>query len=186
MPKTSQPLLELSEELKQRLPELSWKIKNLDPFWFNQSLPKHIFRSSVRSAEYCISEIELDLQVLSQQKNHQACHYLAKQIEQKINVLVGLCRIRNESEPKQQTFLGVTQLSTRQQWLQSLESELEVLAQQRQALTATLHHMTKSKKQEPASVLNLKSELGALEKRFTLAQEVFNKAINLTGNEGRT
>ena len=66
-------------------------------------------------------------------------------------------------------------LSTRQQWLQALEQEVEVLKKQKEAFNKCLLQIRPAK-EDPSVLLNLRVELGALEKKLTLAEESLNKA----------
>lgn len=61
---------------------------------------------------------------------------------------------------------------TRQQWLQSLEHEMEVLSHQQQAL-----FNRQQKHLDAEAQLALQAELGALEKRLTLLRETYQKAV---------
>jgi hypothetical protein len=168
---------ELTANLMARLPELEWKINDINPILFARSVPKRLFRSHELTPTHCINELKLEINSLAKQSNLLSAHYLAEQIRHKINVLVGLCRVdqKNKNVKKVPSF-GVNMLSTRQQWLQKLESDVVILTKQHQALTNTLNQMQRHRT-DASTVLNLKSELGTLEKRLTLAKEALTKAM---------
>jgi hypothetical protein len=168
---------ELTSDLIARLPELEWKTSDLNPSLFNKSLPKNVFRTLDVSAATCINEIKVDIQTLSKQNNYLSAHYLAEQVKQKISVLVGLCKIEKKNKTKKDTGFGIAMLSTRQQWLQSLEQNVTLLIKQQEALAKTLAQMQLNNT-DVAILLNLKSELGEAERRLTLAKEALNKATS--------
>ena len=162
-----------------RLPELEWKVSNLNPILFSKSIPKRLFRSSNLNPLSCINELKLDIQTLAKQNSDTSTLYLAEQVKQKINVLVGLCKIEKKQEKLSEHLpLGINMLSTRQQWLRGLEHDIEVLTQQQQALIKTLSTM-KSNNKDPSILLNLQSELGSIEKRITLAKETLRNATSV-------
>ncbi len=166
---------ELSADLITRLPELEWKLSQLSSSLINQALPNNLFRTQDLTALSCIKELKADLQALRKQKHERSATYLAEHLKQKISVLVGLCKMqqKNKSESKITSF-SLTMLSTRQQWLQSLDQEVGILKKQRDALNKRLEQMQSSKEQ--TALLNLKFELGELEKKLTLAEEALSKA----------
>ena len=108
---------ELLDELTARLPELEWKIGELNASFSNHSLPPGLFRRAIEpSGSACVAEIKTDIQALSQQKNERSAHYLAERIKQKINVLVALCQIQSrKTKPEDKNYFGIKMLSTRQQ-----------------------------------------------------------------------
>lgn len=167
---------ELTSELIERLPELEWKINTLNLSFINRSIPKGLFKTQyAHTAEY-INELKNDIYVLSLQTNLRSAHYLAERIKRKISVLVNLCRIqhkRQEGRPEQ--LFSIAMLNTRQQWLHSLEHEVQLLIKQQQALAKTLKQMQKSNATS-SFLLNVQSEVGAVEKKLTIAQERLNKA----------
>lgn len=167
---------DLLTELNSRLPELEWKIKSLGTNISIHHLPRGLFKTR---SEFCgqqyIDEIKADLKVLSQQNNKRCAHYVAEQIKSKVNVLVTLCQL-DQKKPKShgKEYFGLGMLSTRQQWMQSLEHEIATLVLQQKGMISTLEQMNKIKNTE--AILALNSELGALEKRLTLAKETLSKA----------
>lgn len=167
---------ELLTGLIARLPELEWKISGLGIA--NHSLPKGLFRTyrETNGSAY-VAEIKEDLQSLSQQKNARSALYLAERIRQKVNVLVALCHMhkrRNKSEEK--VYFGVKMLGTRQQWINDLEADIHVLETQQQAMHKTLEQMLRGNNAE--AILQLKAELGEIERRLTLARETLNRAVS--------
>lgn len=171
-------LKEFISDLIARLPELEWKLSNINPFLLNKSVPKHLFRVTELTAAYCISELKLDIQALEKQKHERSAEYLAEQLKRKISILVGLCRIEQKKKAPKDPGFGITMLTTRQQWLRSLEQDVHVLAKQQEALAKTLNQM-QINNTDVSTVLNLKSELGEVERRLTLAQEGLNKATSI-------
>lgn len=172
------PVHELLDQLTSRLPELEWKISKLSSVIFNKNLPKGLFRSGTElTGASCVKEIKADIHALSQQANDPAANFLAERIKQKINVLVTLCQIdsrKNKSEEK--ISFGLAMLSTRQQWIQGLENDINTLTIQKKAMLSTLENM-KSIINSPA-ILSLQAELGEIERRLTLASETLQQAIS--------
>lgn len=170
-------LAELLTELSARLPELEWKISGLSVSLSSHNLPKGLFRHGIElTGSGCIDEIKEDIHKLSQQKTERSAHFLAERIKQKINVLVALCQIDSKkNKPQMKESFGLTMLSTRQQWIQNLEAEINTLARQQQAMTKSLQQMTRGS--NPSAILTLRAELGEVERRLTLAQETLNQAV---------
>ncbi|KTD55382.1 primosomal replication protein [Legionella quateirensis] len=171
------PLDELLTELSSRLPELEWKISQLSSVISSHNLPKGLFRSGIElTGAGCVKEIQADIQALSEQKNARSAMFLAERIKQKINVLVALCHMNGRKrKPEEQVSFGVKMLSTRQQWIQSLEHEINTLTQQQKAMTKSLHHLTLGGNTN--AILTLQAELGEVERRLTLAKETLNQAV---------
>lgn len=169
---------ELLAELSSRLPELEWKISALNSSFTSHSLPRGLFRPSPElSGQACIDEIKWDIQALSVQPNQRSASYLALKINQKINVLVALCQIHSrKNKPEEKVYFGLNMLSTRQQWIQTLESNINTLAGQQQAMAKALEQM-KLNTSNPA-ILSLQGELGEVERRLTLAREELNRAVS--------
>ncbi|EHL29489.1 primosomal replication protein PriC [Legionella drancourtii] len=175
MPTESNQLL---SDLITRLPELEWKISGLGASFSSRSLPRGLFANKEPSGASCIAEIKADIQSLSQQKNERSAFYLAERIRRKVNVLVALCQIHSRKNiTEENVSFGVKMLSTRQQWIQGLETDIQTLERQQQALTTTLEQMTRSN-HPVAVILQLKSELGEIERRLTLAKETWSRAIS--------
>ncbi|MFI4963211.1 MAG: hypothetical protein ACHP6H_05070 [Legionellales bacterium] len=166
---------ELLADLSSRLPELEWKISGLNASISNHNLPRGLFRwSSEPTGLSCIAEIKSDIYALSHQTNERSAAYLAQQIQKKINVLVTLCqRQGREKKTSPREPFGVSRLSTRQQWIHSLEEEVQTLTKQQQAMSKALDQMLQSG--NALAILSLQGELGELGRRMTLAQEALTK-----------
>ncbi|ARG96419.1 hypothetical protein [Legionella micdadei] len=163
----------LLRELSSRLPELEWKISTLKVALSPSSLPKGVFRPRLEmNAATCINEIKADIQALSEKRTASSAYYLAYRIRQKINILVTLCQLQeNKPKTEEKPSFGLNSISTRQQWLQSLEQEINRLTAQREAMAKALLQL--QIKGNIEAVLQLKVELGEVEKRLTLAKETF-------------
>lgn len=167
---------ELLADLSSRLPELEWKVSGLGTF-SSHSLPRGLFQSSFEmTGASCINEIKSDINALSSQKNQRSADYMATKIQQKINVLVMLCQIQKKNKPKAKENFGLNSLSTRQQWIQTLEEDVRVLDLQHQALLRTFEQI--KPKGDTPTLLGLQKELGEIEKRLTLAREALNRAVS--------
>ncbi|KTD05881.1 coiled-coil protein [Legionella gratiana] len=169
---------ELFHKLIARLPELEWKLNGLGMSFLSHSLPKGLFRiTSESTAALCIAEIKADIHALSKQTNKRSAFYLAERIRQKINVLVVLCQIHHrKNKPEGKSYFGIKMLSTRQQWINDLEIEIDALSTQRQAMIKSLAHL--QCRQDSDALLNLKAELGEVERSLTLAKETLNRAVS--------
>jgi hypothetical protein len=166
------------DKLVARLPGLAWKLNTLYSVFPSHLLPPHLFKERVEmTPKTCIDEINTDLQVLAEQKNERSMQYLVEKIGQKINVLVQLCQktTTNHYSKKTEPF-AVHALSTRQQWLASLEEDVAQLSAQQQALSHTLEELKKTN--QPKAILSLQAELGELERSLTLAKETLARAIH--------
>lgn len=168
---------ELLAELSSRLPELEWKISELSVALSSHNLPKGLFHYGMElTGSGCVEEIKVDIQKLSQQNNERSAYFLAERIKQKINVLVALCQIDSKkSKPAGKAHFGLTMLSTRQQWIQNLETEINTLTLQQRAMTKTLQQMSLGT--STSAILVLRAELGEIERRLTLAKETLNQAL---------
>ncbi len=167
---------DLLKQLSERLPELEWKINSFGAALSLNSLPRGLFRQRLEmTAAACVDEIKSDISHLARQKSEYSSFYLAAKIQQKISVLVTLCHLQT-NKPKAQAKMkfGLEQISTRQQWLQTLEKDIEQLRCQQQAMIKTLTQ--KQEKGDTQRVLKLQAELGELEKRLTLAKEAYTGA----------
>mgnify|MGYP002132604162 CR=1 FL=1 len=165
----------LLQELETRLPELEWKVSTLGSTFSPKAFPKGLFRSGETSPTNCIAEIKSDIKKLALSKGDKSPFYLAQRIQQKINVLVSLCQLQtSKPKPEAKIHFGVNSISTRQQWLQSLEQEINLLMIQREAMLKTFAQMKTQSKTE--ALLHLQAELGEVERRLTLAKETFARA----------
>lgn len=168
----------LLEELEARLPELEWKLNSLGQSWSIRSLPRGLFRPSTQaSGQACIAEIKADMQTLACQQSEYSAYYLAQRIDQKIKVLVSLCQQKSKQKTTVKEFnFGLQSISTRQQWLQSLAKDLTRLEEQQRAMLLAVEQM--QQRGDTQALLNLKMDLGEIEKQLTLAKEAFSHASN--------
>ncbi|CAM4455553.1 MAG: hypothetical protein LEGION0403_FIIPPAGN_01282 [Legionella sp.] len=167
---------QLLKSLAARLPELEWKVGELGSSFSGHKLPRGLFRTESLTGAACIAEIKTDIQSLSRQEGYSAS-YLATRIQQKVNVLVTLCQIHSRHhKPEDNASFGLKMLSTRQQWIQTLETDIQTLEKQQQAMTKALEQMMRSP--SATAILQLKAELGQLERRLTLAKETLNRATS--------
>ena len=160
--------------LLARLPELAWKLDALHPVFNTKLLPRGLFNYKLEmTPQSCIDEIHADLRVLKDHKNERSAHYLADRVSRKINVLVQLCKVSVKKKPV--TTFGVQSISTRQQWLQSLQEDIVRLGIQQQALTTTHNRLQTG--HDPQTILSLQAELGEVERCLTLARETLLRAM---------
>lgn len=164
----------LLERLTERLPELEWKINSLGPTLSVNSLPRGLFRPRLTmTAAGCVDEIKEDISLLNRQRSEYSAFYLAERIEQKISVLVNLCHLQmNKPKAEVKVKFGLDKISTRQQWLKSLEKDIQQLIQQQEAMLKTLEQI--KSRSENQTILRVQAELGELEKRLTLAKETYD------------
>ncbi|HAU1182609.1 TPA: lpg0405 family Dot/Icm T4SS effector [Legionella pneumophila] len=169
---------ELLEELSARLPELEWKINGLSSSISIHNLPKGIFSSVIEfNGPACIKEIRDDIHALQKHKDESIACFLAERIQKKINVLVVLCQMdKKNNKPESKISFDLTTLSTRQQWIKTMEEKICALEEQYQAMRKTLEQMKSCS--NPATILRLQTELGNVEKRLTLAKETLDRAIS--------
>ena len=165
------------QRLSARLPELAWKLSALGPVLQPALFPRGLFRGRFEwTPASCIDEINADLDTIQQQSNEQAAHYLADRVAKKINVLVRICQQHSkQKKPERQVALGVQAINTRQQWLKTMQSEIDVLSEQQQALAAALHAALKANNNSDA-MLRLQAELGQAERRLTVAKEAYARS----------
>lgn len=154
------------DELEARLPELEWQLSSLGQPISTKTLPRGLFRlpEEVSSLAF-INDIKSDLKILASHQNERSGFYLAQRIQQKINVLIALCRL--EKKPvSQQGNHYLNMITTRQHYVEELEKGIELLSQQREALLNRLQQIN-----DANAKLNLNAELGEIEKRLTVTQE---------------
>jgi len=166
------------QELSARLPELEWKLLALNIPLSSKKLPAGLFLEQFEmTAQTCVDEVKADLRALKSQKNERSARYLAERIRQKINVLVRLCQLHSSKAPPEvKANFSIQAMSTRQQWLQTVQQDIAMLAAQERALQSTLIKLQASGDMQ--ALLNLQSDLGEVERRLTLAQETFARATN--------
>lgn len=166
----------LVEQLSARLPELEWRLKNLQIYIHNKTLSPGLFQNRVDiSAQTCMAEVKADLKALKSEANRPGARYFAQRINQKINALVRLCQLheRKSSPTERRVSFAVNTISTRQQWLVDVRNEIETLEQQQHALRNQLEQMQQRNQQQV--VLKIKAQLGEVEKQLTLARETLDK-----------
>ena len=169
-------LYEVLARLSARLPELEWKLSRLNTVIHIKQLPPGLFRSRIEcTAQTCIDEIKTDIYAIQQQNNEHSAHYLAERVGKKINVLVRFCQQTTcKKKTEQQPRFGVQAIGTRQQWLKTMQDNIDVLNAQHQALAATLAKVTTENNTQ--ATLNLQLELGKAERRLTLAKETLTRS----------
>ncbi len=162
--------------LEARLPELEWKLTLRGTMIHPSLLPRGLFLNRIEmTAQTCIDEIKLDLETIKNQKNELSAHFIAERVNKKINVLVRLCRQNNSpGASEKQAVFGVQTLGTRQQWLQNMQKNIDVLAQQHNALQTSLNKLDVGT--NPQLILSLQTELGEINRRLTLAKETFARS----------
>ena len=161
-------------QLEARLPELEWKLRILHITPMPHQLPRGLFRERLElTSQSCMDEIKSDLHVLRQQNSDRCMQHLALRVSQKINVLVRLCQ---RHQPKKQSIsdvsvpFGIDAISTHQQWLNTQQAQLLVLNTQHQALSTALNQIS-ANQNNMQLVLNLRKELGELERRQSVIKE---------------
>jgi len=169
---------ELLTELNARLPEITWKVNQLQMPIRPSALPRGLFKIPLEAdSTTFISEIKDDIARLAMQTNERSIRHLANTIHRKINVLVKICQMNqrkiNSGEISGKKIFSLNSFSTRQQWLQGQEEKVILLSEQKQALIKTLASNTDQRVQ-----LQLQREIGELEKQLTLANEGYQKAIS--------
>lgn len=169
----------LLNELLARMPELEWQLNKLEASFSSQSLACGLFRQAFDApAQAYVTEIKNDIQALRMTKTSElAKHYLALRIHQKINVLVKVCASYNRqpSQQPEEVSYGLQALTTRQQWLQTLDEDIELLTKQKESLhRASIRENTAN---DTTALLNIHRELGVLEKRLRLAIETRERAV---------
>lgn len=163
--------------LSARLPELEWKLSLQTPVINPSLLPRGLFRSRIElTPQGCVDEIKADLQAIGKQDNEQIRQYLTERVGQKINVLVRICQnYPDKKKLEQQVNFGVQAINTRQQWLQTMQDNIDTLSRQQQALAMSLVKL-KAENSNIQAVLSLEAELGKAGQRLTLAQETMARS----------
>lgn len=163
------------QALSARLPELAWKLDAMYSEINPKLLPRGLFNQQFEmTPQSCIQEIKDDLRILKAHKNERSLHYLALRVNQKINVLVRLCQMRTDKKPKAPSGFGVQSITTRQQWLETLQQDIEKLSMQQQALSARIQQL--QKKHTTQDLMQIKADIGEIERRLTLARETLARA----------
>ena len=172
-------LNDILTHLSSRLPELEWKLSLQNKVINPALLPRGLFRSRLElTSEACIDEIKAELQAIKQQKNEQSALYLAERVGKKINVLVRLCHHKTDKKiPERQVTFGVQAIGTRQQWLQTMQNDIDTLTRQQQSLGSAL--VTLRAENNTQAILNLQVELGKASQTLTLAKETLERSTTL-------
>lgn len=170
-------LADILQTLAARLPELEWRLDEVGKIHM-KTLPKGLFQSCKGEdwiePSSCIEEIKQNLATLSAMHETSAGPFLTLKISQKINVLLRVCQMhRRKVVTKGRTSFEMNQLATRQQWLETLEKEIERLLIQKTAIMAALEKNS----HVPTAVSALQQELSELTRRLTLVQTTRAAAI---------
>ena len=165
----------LLNALEARLPELEWRMGALGSALSEHALPKGLFRPClVPTPAFYINEIKADIQALASQESFRGADFLAKRIHQKINVLIRLCHIQ-KSDPKIQRplYAMASMMSTRKQWVESLEKDIANLTAQETAMLSAYEKL--QNKGDVQTLVSLQKELGLVKRQLTLAKESLAK-----------
>jgi hypothetical protein len=169
---TSDPLI---KQIEDRLPELAWKTSLLPHRMNLSTLPKSLFSLSVENhPSDCVHEIKRDLRRLHGLANHsQEYRYLAKRVQQKIEVLVRLCQIQLQKQSKKTVSAQLMmRLCHRKQWIVEIEKDIEELKEQ------YTHLQSQWKACNDTQIkLTMQADLGMLEKKITLLQEKIQRTV---------
>ncbi len=176
--------LEAVFDLQARLPEIAWRLRAVDSLW--RHLPPGLFTCTTHeqtcTAEQCIKEITSNLNTLHHTTNARVAHFLAQQIQTKIEVLLKLSQlpVASQRSTSSQRYT-IDSLLTRQHYLAQLHSDIRRLSAQQTALETTLaSQLAQGLRDE--SVARLQRDLGELARYLTQAQEALAVA---TGSQWR-
>jgi len=160
-------LPELLQQLTSRLRELEWKLSRLGERIAFKRLPRGLFYcagKSFRSSDF-IKEIKEDLNHLSQETNLKSSHFLADKIERKISVLVALYHEHKRSDNKKKSeWSPINALTSRQQWLEQMQRDQDVLISQKNAYIQRMEHLQNNNQEE---ALSIKHEIGLIVQKLT-------------------
>lgn len=152
----------LVKELKERLPELEWKLNHSHPI-SNAALPHDLFPRTIEfNAQELMVLLKQEIERLAQQNNPSSCYYLAQKIHRKISLLVSCLRMK-ETEPPNGFLQSIC---TRQQFVFELQKQIQNLHSHQQALELRL-----LKTKDPDITLELKKEIGKIEQSLTEIRE---------------
>ncbi|WP_133128299.1 hypothetical protein [Legionella nagasakiensis] len=162
-------------QLSARLPELLWKLENLEPLSW-KTIPQGVFYSFPDiTSKSCVEEIKSDLERLKIQNSERSARYLAEKVARKIHILVALCsRHEHMQSIKSSNHVGIKAMSTHHQWLASLQDEIVTLNEQQQALATRL--LQCEELPDLQTTLAIQAALGEVERRLTLARETLARA----------
>ncbi len=172
----------LIEQLKQRIPEMEWKINQLPPNKHLWRLPRGIFRLKAGSPyAFYITEIKEDIALLEAQTCPKGQWYLAKQIETKITLLIRISTLQKKTHsPSSNQNAVVQRLSTRKQWLEELEQRIHQITRQISAMEQQLDKYTEQKNHLQAR-LQLEHDIGQSRRQKTLLKEQYQRASSDKG-----
>ena len=124
-------------EIESRLPELEWKLNAIGQYINKKQLPRGSFRLKLElTPEDCIKEIREDLFNLKQEKNPIVANHLASRIGAKINILVSICKLKDNKTLVYKSNVELKAISTRETFLKNIETNIYKLELQKQALNA--------------------------------------------------
>jgi primosomal protein N'' len=171
-------------KLRARLPEIAWRLRGVDSL--RRHLPIGLFACATPhqtgGVEPYIDEINSNLDALERDPHGHRAHFLAQQINTKIEVLLRLSQLpvaTTSSVPGAR--LGLNSLATRQHWLAQLHTEIARLTSQHMALNNALSAKLAQGLRDD-SVAVLQREMGELNRCLTQAQEALAAA---TGSQWR-
>tara|TARA_B100000949_G_C14205583_1_gene417947 strand:+ start:40 stop:582 length:543 start_codon:yes stop_codon:yes gene_type:complete len=176
----------LIEQLKQRIPEMEWKINQLPPNKHLWRLPRGIFRLKAGSPyAFYITEIKEDIELLEAQTCPKRQWYLAKQIETKITLLIRISTLQNKNNtPSGNQNTIVQRLSTRKQWMEELEQRIDQITRQIVAMEQQLSKYTEQKKHLQTR-LQLEHDIGEAHRQRTLLKEQYQRASSDKSRDSR-
>lgn len=126
-------------QIEARLPELEWKLNLLDGGRLDiRKLPRPLFPFKIYvSVEDCMQLIKQDLLRLRESTEVQTIYYLAVLLQEKISILVQICRL-TPMHSKAWLNFDLNKISTRKEWLLELEADRHDLLRQKSALLERL------------------------------------------------
>lgn len=162
----------LLKELEARLPELEWKMSTYKHNFSSKLLPQDLFpKGSDNTPEEIMKHLKQEIQRLASHANYSACNYIAQRIHRKITLLVSCLKPR---DIESKINVHPMSLSTRQQFVEDLAQRIQQLKEQYEAIHARL-----TKTSDPQTILQLKKELGNIEKHLTQIEEQ-NRFVNIS------
>jgi hypothetical protein len=124
-------------EIESRLPELEWKLSSIGQFINKKQLPRGSFRLKLElTPEDCIKEIRDDLITLKNEKKPIVANHLANRIAAKINILVSICKLKDNKTLIYKSNVELKTISTRETFIKNIESNINKLELQKQALNS--------------------------------------------------
>lgn len=159
------------QTLEARLPELEWRMGALGPALSENLFPRGLFRSCPHpTPAFYIGEIKNDIKILASQESFQTADFLARRIQQKINVLTTVCHLQKQDIKVQRPLYAMASIiSSRRQRVEALEADIAKLEIQERAMEAA--HASLQVSGEKEALLKLQSELGLVKRELTLMRE---------------